>query len=79
MYTRLQKLNVSMSYQTIIRLVTEVGEGHDSVVKLWRDHFASGLSCTQVSEFYTWHSKIDCMHGLNIGKGSIATKTVCIK
>ena len=48
-YDRLQKLNISMSYVTTIRLVTAVGEGHDEVVKMWRDNPSSHLNNVQVS------------------------------
>ena len=47
---RLQKLNVSMSYKTTNELVKAIGEGHDSVVKVWRDYFASNL-ISQVSTY----------------------------
>ena len=49
-YSRLQKLNVSMSYKTTNDIVTSIGEGHDNVVKLWRNHLASTLTHVQVSD-----------------------------
>ena len=41
-----------MSYVTTIRLVTAVGEGHDEVVKMWRDNLSSCLNNVQVSTIH---------------------------
>ena len=39
-YEQLQKVNVIMSHQVTIRLLTKLGTGHDEVVKRWRDALA---------------------------------------
>lgn len=42
-YSRLQKLNLVMSHQVTIRLVTKLGMEHDGKVKEWRDVLTSSL------------------------------------
>ena len=39
-YERLQKVNVTMSHQVTIRLLTKLGARHDEVVKRWQDALA---------------------------------------
>lgn len=36
-YQRLQKLNLTVSHQTLIKLVDNVGKDHDARVLQWRD------------------------------------------
>ena len=44
MYQRLQKLNVTVSHKTVIRLVTALGENHDVRVVEWRDRLKGLLA-----------------------------------
>ena len=46
MFNRLQKLNLTVSYITVIRLLEKVGEDFDVTVKGWRDRIISTLSST---------------------------------
>lgn len=42
-FERLQKLNICVSHYTTIKLVNEIGSGHDSRVCQWRDSLCKGL------------------------------------
>lgn len=37
-FTRLQKLALCMSHCSTVRLIEQLGKGHDSVLVQWRDH-----------------------------------------
>ena len=45
-FNRLQNLNLTVSYTTVIRLLEKVGEDFDMTVKGWRDRIISTLSST---------------------------------
>ncbi|XP_064384807.1 uncharacterized protein LOC135333715 isoform X2 [Halichondria panicea] len=42
-YQRLQRLNVTVSHSSVIRMLDKVGEGFDAQVKEWRDRLVSTL------------------------------------
>ena len=44
MFERLQKLNITVSYQTVIDLVTKMGVGHDLEVLDWRNNLKKLIS-----------------------------------
>lgn len=44
MFERLQKLNITMSYQTVIDMATKMGVGHDNEVLGWRDKLKELIS-----------------------------------
>ena len=39
----MHKVGMCMSYEALNRLVTDIGEGHDDVVKDWKDQFVLHL------------------------------------
>ncbi len=49
-YNRLQKLNITMSYSSVLSLVDKVGADHDVKVHEWRDVLVHKLSDTPVAE-----------------------------
>ena len=42
-YDRLQRVNVTMSHKSSVRLVTKIGEGFDSRVAEWKDNAINQL------------------------------------
>ena len=48
MFTRLQKLGVSLSHRATIDLIDEMGIGHDEAVLNWRDSLQPTIDMTEV-------------------------------
>jgi len=46
-YQRLQKLNLTMSHPSLVRLIDKVGEDYDAKVKGWRDAIVANLASSQ--------------------------------
>lgn len=51
MYQRLQKLNVTLSYSAVNRLVYDLSVDHDVMVLQWRDRLAQSLENQQHEVF----------------------------
>ena len=51
MFYRLHKLNLTVSYKTVIRLLDDFGKDHDMKVQQWRDSLKNFLSSSMVREF----------------------------
>ena len=47
-YQRLSRLNITVSYSTVIRLLDTVGKDYDAEVKIWRDNITPLLDSTNV-------------------------------
>lgn len=65
-FERLQKLNICVSHYTTIKLVNEIGSGHDSRVCQWRDSLCKGLDILEsVSDWkkYYIHCRNFCFVG----------------
>ena len=64
MFYRLHKLNLTVSYKMVIRLLDDFGKDHDMKVQQWRDSLKNFLSSSMVREFmrlfYSCYSV--CMH-----------------
>lgn len=43
-YERLQKVNVTMSHQVTVKLLTELGKHHDEDVKVWQESITKSLT-----------------------------------
>lgn len=43
-YTRLQKLNLSMSYRSMLRILDSLGTTHDAQVKCWKQSLVQNLT-----------------------------------
>lgn len=50
-YERLQKLCLSMSHKSTIRLVIQLGKNHDDQVKKWRDSFLLDVASLHVPSY----------------------------
>ena len=54
MYERLQKVNVTMSHQVTVRLLTKLGKTHDEDVKIWQESLNTSLT-TKLQQVYIVH------------------------
>lgn len=43
-YNRLQKINICMSHQTVVRLIDQLGMDHDTDVKEWQSQLEQTLT-----------------------------------
>lgn len=53
-YQRLQKLNLTMSHPSLVRLIDKVGEDYDAKVKGWRDAIVANLASSQTEVKNDW-------------------------
>ena len=52
MFQRLQRVNVTVSHASVIRLLNKFGDCHDKEVTEWSDALKQYLTVTEVSELY---------------------------
>lgn len=43
-YNRLQRLNLSMSYRSMLRIIDSLGTAHDAEVKCWKESLVQNLT-----------------------------------
>ena len=49
-YQRLQPLNITVSYSSLLQLLKEVGENHDARVKDWKAAIVESMKNSGVSD-----------------------------
>ena len=50
-YDRLQKLGISMSYKSTVRLLKDIGKDHDHNVVAWRDQLINETTYVSLNPF----------------------------
>ena len=63
-YRRLNVLNVCMSHSSVLRLVEQLGEGHDAAIKKWGDQLKLQLKVPESKQVHTqtnlWVATVPC-------------------
>ena len=61
-YHRLQPLNITVSYSSLLRLLKKVGENHDALVNTWKVAIVESMKNLEVCSYNHCITKVNLSH-----------------